>query len=144
MAEVGEVIARDGVLFVKQPCQNCGIIQEFTYEPPTGYICHKCNKTLMVGIPYWYIRCIKCGRIFYANNHNAVKCIDCLPWKRRPKRRKACIRVNKLIEGEMFYSLDHPHTSFIIINGVPIFHDGVEVSAEDLEALRSAYNIYKI
>ena len=130
-------VEKDEVL-VKLPCQMCKKKTWFKYQAKNGYICRDCKDST---VPYWYIRCNRCRRIFYGNNHNAKTCIRCVYCLRRPKRRIRAIRPDRLIEGELFYCIEFPFTVFMKSVGGLVLHLGDD--RFDLEIVKDSVNIYK-
>lgn len=125
---------------VKLPCQICGKVGWFIFEARMGYICRDC-KYVNTRLPYFYMTCNNCKRVFYANNREAKTCIKCLVPHWRPTRRKRAIVAKDLIDGELFYCVEYLNTVFLKYGKDVIYYGGD--GSFNIDVVMLSINIYK-
>ena len=128
------------ILEIWVPCQICRKPNWFKFENKGGYICKKCKMTAR--IPYWYVRCKKCGRIFYSKARFTIDCVECTWSGGRAKRKRRAMRVKDLLDGEMFYCLEYPQTIFLKYGNDIVRHAGPK--DYDLDIVRETPSLFKV
>jgi len=131
----------NGTILIKVPCQRCGVPTWFEYNRGGGYIHERCRSKDEAYKMYTYHRCQKCNRIFFAVSRRVRTCIPCCYCRRRPKRRKTAITIDRLLDGEAFYCYEFPRTAFLKEGNKILYLVGDK--NYDLEVVCNSYYLYK-
>lgn len=128
----------NNTLCILTTCHICHRKRWMDYFKKSGYVCSSCIRK---SAPYFYIRCNKCGRLFYSTSSLTKTCIKCVYCLRRPKRRRFAIRFDRLLNGEIFYVLEYPNTLFMKWDNKIVYHSGKRGYV--LDVIKNSYYIYK-